>query len=113
MFSLGVCYACSNGARISKRLFGSDASPDSHFRAAREFHDLPAARAALGSTQKALQSITGAIEHTLSRDQGWSFLKLGEALERFPLDAEEPRDALDGEPFAFISDPGLGLWRRS
>ena len=60
----------------------NDAYRDLEHRAARDFRDLPAARAALASTQKALLSISGAIEHTLSRDQGWSFLKLGGALER-------------------------------
>ncbi|HEV8617844.1 MAG TPA: alpha-E domain-containing protein [Methylomirabilota bacterium] len=60
----------------------NDAYRDLEHQAARDFRDLPAARAALGSTQKALLSVSGAIEHTLSRDQGWSFLKLGEALER-------------------------------
>jgi uncharacterized alpha-E superfamily protein len=39
-------------------------------------------RSALSSTQKALLSIVGAIDHTLSRDEGWLFLKLGESLER-------------------------------
>lgn len=39
-------------------------------------------RAALATTQTGLMSIVGAVEHTLSRDQGWLFLKLGESLER-------------------------------
>jgi uncharacterized alpha-E superfamily protein len=39
-------------------------------------------RDALGSTHTGLMSIVGAVEHTLSRDQGWLFLKLGESLER-------------------------------
>jgi uncharacterized alpha-E superfamily protein len=47
-----------------------------------EFPDLPAARAALSATHTGLFAVAGAIEHTLSRDEGWSFLKLGEALER-------------------------------
>jgi uncharacterized alpha-E superfamily protein len=33
-------------------------------------------------THRAIRTILGAIEHTLSRDQGWTFLKLGEAFER-------------------------------
>jgi nickel-dependent lactate racemase len=41
---------------------------------------------------------------------GFRYLALDEALERFPLD-DEPRDTLDGEPFAYIPNPGLGLWR--
>lgn len=39
-------------------------------------------RAALSATHTGLLSIVGAVEHTLSRDQGWLFLKLGESLER-------------------------------
>jgi uncharacterized alpha-E superfamily protein len=46
------------------------------------FKDLPAARAALSATQTGLLGIAGAIEQTLSRDDGWVFLKLGETLER-------------------------------
>jgi uncharacterized alpha-E superfamily protein len=55
---------------------------DLEHHAASDFRDLPTARAALGAAQKGLLSITGAVEHTLSRDEGWSFLKLGEAIER-------------------------------
>lgn len=51
-------------------------------QARREFADLPAARAALSAAHAGLFTIAGAIEHTLSRDEGWSFLRLGEALER-------------------------------
>jgi uncharacterized alpha-E superfamily protein len=39
-------------------------------------------RDALSVTHTGLLSIVGAVEHTLSRDQGWLFLKLGESLER-------------------------------
>ena len=44
-------------------------------------------------------------------DVGFRYLPLDEALERFPLDAEEPRDTLDGEPFSYLPNAGLGLWR--
>jgi uncharacterized alpha-E superfamily protein len=44
--------------------------------------DLPGIRGALVATHKGLLSIVGAIDSTLTRDQGWRFLKLGEALER-------------------------------
>jgi len=33
-------------------------------------------------THRAIRTILGAIEHTLSRDEGWNFMKLGEAFER-------------------------------
>ncbi len=43
---------------------------------------------------------------------GFRYLALEEALERFPLDGtEEPRDRSDGEPFALVLNPALGLWR--
>jgi len=35
-----------------------------------------------GGAHQAILTILGAIEHTLSRDEGWTFLKLGEAMER-------------------------------
>jgi uncharacterized alpha-E superfamily protein len=44
--------------------------------------DLTAFRDALTTTQRGLLATVGAIEHTLSRDPGWLFLKLGETLER-------------------------------
>jgi uncharacterized alpha-E superfamily protein len=39
-------------------------------------------RSALQSTHRGILSTVGAIEHTLTRDAGWLFLKLGESLER-------------------------------
>ncbi|HET8531913.1 MAG TPA: alpha-E domain-containing protein [Methylomirabilota bacterium] len=39
-------------------------------------------RGAMQSTHRGLMSTVGAIEHTLPRDAGWLFLKLGESLER-------------------------------
>ena len=33
-------------------------------------------------THRAIRTILGSIEHTLSRDEGWHFMKLGEAFER-------------------------------
>lgn len=44
--------------------------------------DVPAFRDALSATHKDLLGIVGAIDHTLSRDDGWFFLKLGESVER-------------------------------
>jgi uncharacterized alpha-E superfamily protein len=44
--------------------------------------DVPAFRDALSAIQKGLLATVGAVEHTLTRDQGWFFLKLGESLER-------------------------------
>lgn len=69
--------------------------------AARGITDVPTFRAALSQTQKGLLGVVGAIEHTLTRDQGWFFLKLGEALERATrtaliLNAKLP--VLGGEP---------------
>jgi uncharacterized alpha-E superfamily protein len=39
-------------------------------------------RSAMQSTHRGILSTVGAIEHTLTRDAGWLFLKLGESLER-------------------------------
>jgi uncharacterized alpha-E superfamily protein len=50
--------------------------------AVKDVADLPAVRTALSTTHTGLLGVVGAIEHTLSRDEGWFFLKLGEALER-------------------------------
>ena len=50
--------------------------------ARRGLGDPPSFRDALTSTHKGLFTIVGAIEHTFTRDQGWLFLKLGEALSR-------------------------------
>jgi uncharacterized alpha-E superfamily protein len=50
--------------------------------AAAAFADLPAARAALSATHSGLFTVAGAIDATLSRDEGWAFLELGESLER-------------------------------
>ncbi|MBA3841428.1 MAG: DUF2088 domain-containing protein [Actinobacteria bacterium] len=51
----------------------------------------------------------------LSRSQiesvGFRYLALEDALDRFPLGVEEGRDSLDGEPFTYIPNAGLGLWR--
>jgi nickel-dependent lactate racemase len=67
-----------------------------------------------GSTEGRF-SVTYAPGPDLSRAEveraGFRFLALDDALERFPLDAEEPRDALDGEPFTYLPNVGLGLWR--
>ena len=39
-------------------------------------------RSAMQSTHRGILSTVGAIEHTLTRDAGWLFLKLGESFER-------------------------------
>ncbi|MGH7333410.1 MAG: alpha-E domain-containing protein [Candidatus Rokuibacteriota bacterium] len=44
--------------------------------------DVPAFRDVLTTTQRGLLATVGAVEHTLTRDHCWLFLKLGEALER-------------------------------
>jgi uncharacterized alpha-E superfamily protein len=48
----------------------------------RDLGDVPAVRAALARGHTGLLAVVGAIEHTLSHDDGWFFLKLGEAVER-------------------------------
>jgi uncharacterized alpha-E superfamily protein len=44
--------------------------------------DLPGFRDVLVTTQRGLLATVGAVEHTLTRDHHWLFLKLGEAIER-------------------------------
>ncbi|MBM4440286.1 MAG: alpha-E domain-containing protein [Candidatus Rokubacteria bacterium] len=44
--------------------------------------DVPGLRDALTDTHRGVFSIVGAIAHTLPRDEGWKFLRLGEAIER-------------------------------
>jgi uncharacterized alpha-E superfamily protein len=44
--------------------------------------DLPAYRDALTATQRGVLAAIGAVEHTLTRDHCWLFLKLGETMER-------------------------------
>ncbi len=48
----------------------------------RHLSDPATFRGAMQSTHRGLMSTVGAIEHTLPRDAGWLFLKLGESLER-------------------------------
>jgi uncharacterized alpha-E superfamily protein len=48
----------------------------------REIGDVPAFRDVLSATHRDVLTVVGAIEHTLPRDPGWCFLKLGESLER-------------------------------
>jgi uncharacterized alpha-E superfamily protein len=65
--------------------------------------DAPMFRDALSQIHRGILSTVGAIEHTLTRDQGWLFLTMGESLERVlrtatvlrvklpPLQAPEPK----------------------
>jgi uncharacterized alpha-E superfamily protein len=48
----------------------------------RRLTDIPALRGALSATHRGILSTVGAVEHTLTRDPGWLFVKLGESLER-------------------------------
>lgn len=48
----------------------------------RGLRDPVAARSEVARINRSVITILGSIEHTLSRDQGWTFLKLGEAMER-------------------------------
>ena len=65
-------------------------------RAAAGLADQADVRDALSATHTGLMSIVGAVEHTLSRDQGWLFLKLGESLERVYRTAAVMRAKLTG-----------------
>ncbi len=48
----------------------------------RRLRDPVAAREEMARCHGSVIKVLGSIEHTLSRDQGWTFLKLGEAMER-------------------------------
>jgi nickel-dependent lactate racemase len=67
-----------------------------------------------GSTEGRF-TVTYAPGQGLSRAEiegvGFRYLALEQALERFPRDVDEPVDALCGEPFVYLPNPGLGLWR--
>ena len=58
--------------------------------------DVPGLRSALTSVHRSLFSIVGAIGHTLPRDEGWRFLRLGESLERVYRSAQVLRAKLPG-----------------
>jgi uncharacterized alpha-E superfamily protein len=51
---------------------------------------------AVSDTHRAILTALGAMEHTLTRDQGWTFLKLGEAMERTLRTLEVLRVKLPG-----------------
>jgi uncharacterized alpha-E superfamily protein len=55
---------------------------DLEAQAGRRLNDTPAFRAALGAAHRGILSAVGAIEHTLTRDPGLLFLRLGESTER-------------------------------
>jgi uncharacterized alpha-E superfamily protein len=52
--------------------------------------------AAVSDTHRTILTTLGAMEHTLTRDQGWTFLKLGEAIERTLRTLEVLRVKLPG-----------------
>jgi uncharacterized alpha-E superfamily protein len=68
--------------------------------------DAPTFREALSRVQRGILSTVGAIDHTLTRDQGWLFLKLGESLERVVRTATVLRIKL---PALLAPEPKLGL----
>jgi uncharacterized alpha-E superfamily protein len=68
--------------------------------------DAPTFREALSRAQRGILSTVGAIEHTLTRDQGWLFLKLGEAIERVVRTATVLRAKL---PSLLAPEPKLDL----
>ena len=50
--------------------------------AKRRLVDTPSFRSALGSTHRGILATVGSVEHTLTRQPGWLFLRLGESMER-------------------------------
>jgi uncharacterized alpha-E superfamily protein len=68
--------------------------------------DAPTFREALQRAQRGILSTVGAIDHTLTRDQGWLFLTLGTALERVYRTATVLRAKL---PALLTPEPKLDL----
>jgi uncharacterized alpha-E superfamily protein len=75
--------------------------------------DVPGLREALTTTHRGLFSIVGAIDHTLPRDEGWRFLRLGESLERLYRTASVLRTKLPALLTPAGGDAALHLtqWR--
>lgn len=67
----------------------------------------------VGTTHRGIRTILGSIEHTLSRNESWNFMKLGEAIERtqrtvWLLNARLPGlGALHDRDLPLVN----GLWR--
>ena len=84
--SLGLARENARGAReaITREVF-LDLN-ESHHELDRLSVNIPSnpvdALDEVGRTHRSIRTILGAIEHTLSRDEGWDFMKLGEAVER-------------------------------
>jgi uncharacterized alpha-E superfamily protein len=55
---------------------------DLEAQAGRRLSDTPAFRSALGAAHRGILATVGAVEHTLTRDPGWLFLRLGASIER-------------------------------
>lgn len=58
--------------------------------------DAPTFREALSRVQRGILATVGAVDHTLTRDQGWMFVKLGESFERVVRTATVLRAKLPG-----------------
>jgi len=79
---------------------------DLEAHARRKITDIPSHRGALTQTQRGILATVGAIEHTLTRDPGWLFLRLGESIERVFRTATILRVAL---PSLIGPEPKLDL----
>lgn len=90
---------------------------ESHRELDRLRDDIPSdpvrALSEVSRTHRAIRTVLGAIEHTLSRDEGWDFMKLGEAVERtectlWILGARLPHlESLDSHDLPLL----YALWR--
>ena len=74
--------------------------------AKRRLVDTPTFRNALGGTHRGILATVGAIEHTLTRQPGWLFLRLGESMERLYRTAAVLRAKL---PALIVPEPKVDL----
>jgi len=74
--------------------------------ARRRLVDTPTFRSALGSTHRGILATVGSIEHTLTRQPGWLFLRLGESMERLYRTAAVLRAKL---PALIVPEPKVDL----
>ncbi|MGH0029462.1 MAG: alpha-E domain-containing protein [Myxococcota bacterium] len=82
--TLGAARENARGVReaLTREVFENLNEAHQDLRRRRRFRDRVVALDAVRDSHRAILTTLGAIELTLSRDQGWTFMKLGEAIAR-------------------------------
>lgn len=82
--TIGAARDNARGVReaITREIFENLNEAHQALRRRRHFRDRVSALDAVVEAHRSILTALGAIEHTLSRDQGWTFMKLGEAMAR-------------------------------